>query len=178
MDQDCLFIPECDNDFNENAQSVYSYFVRTIVPLVQHLTLSSLVSRSFFSWNYCILIFHCLLLLKVHTTEIFAMKRNLFNWLFIKPDCHDLWRFTRLTRQKYLEIFELWTYWLFQLCSYFRIYQVNYDMRYPYLQGFNQTEIYYKNASTFSCWGYNGAIYIDHSVSIRGLYNIECSSFN
>ena len=52
------------------------------------------------------------------------------------------------------------------------VFQVNYDSRYPYLQGYNSTKIVYKTNFTFHCWGYDGDIYIDHSVSF---WHCSCS---
>ncbi|XP_063688192.1 uncharacterized protein LOC134821370 isoform X2 [Bolinopsis microptera] len=80
LDKECLYIPSCSSDFEENANNVYSYFLKSIVPLV------------------------------------------------------------------------------------------NYDVRYPFLQGFNLTEVTYKNTPTFSCWGYDGAIYVDHEYSMEKVY--------
>ncbi|KAL5261337.1 hypothetical protein ACHWQZ_G007137 [Mnemiopsis leidyi] len=47
---------------------------------------------------------------------------------------------------------------------------VDYDTRYPFLQGYNTTKVFYSTNFTFSCWGYDGDIYIDHSYSMQNVY--------
>ena len=60
LSADCLYIPDCSNDFDENANSVYQHFQKIIVPLVRHIFALSSVTQSVMCTLLCLI--HCSLL--------------------------------------------------------------------------------------------------------------------